>query len=218
MSGSYSRRANCGTPTSTRFATENSIFHVPEATLGLGLAGGLSYALPRLLGGNQQLALCLSLTGMALEGPDLFFTQIATNYMTHRRLDMMTERLAEVRRRVVTLFLAWGGVSPRIVCVSLWLASAKCNRCKIITCLGSSSHVSMCLHQQVNQDPKPFGDKTPDCSQDPTAVQILLERSGDLSWNVDGLPDDCLDPTEDEIPITRFVHELLPQVTHVHCA
>lgn len=80
-----------------RFATENSIFHVPEATLGLGLAGGLSYTLPRLLDGNQPLALCLALTGMALEGPDLLFTQIATNYMTHRRLDMMMERLAEVR-------------------------------------------------------------------------------------------------------------------------
>lgn len=79
-----------------RFATENSVFFVPEATLGLGLAGGLSYVLPRLLGGNQPLALCLALTGMALEGPDLFFAQLATNYMTHRRLDMMTERLAEV--------------------------------------------------------------------------------------------------------------------------
>lgn len=80
-----------------RFATENSVFFVPEATLGVGLAGGLSYALPRLLGGNQPLALCLALTGMALEGPDLFLTQLATSYMTHRRLDMMLERLAEVR-------------------------------------------------------------------------------------------------------------------------
>lgn len=84
-----------------RFATENSVFHVPEATLGLGLAGGLSYTLPRLLGGNQALALCLALTGMSLEGPDLLFTQIATNYMTHRKLDMMMERLAEVRRQCV---------------------------------------------------------------------------------------------------------------------
>lgn len=72
------------------------MFFVPEATLGLGLAGGLSYALPRLLDGNQSLALCLALTGMSLEGPDLFFTQLATSYMTHRRLEMMTERLAEV--------------------------------------------------------------------------------------------------------------------------
>eukprot|EP00903_Cladosiphon_okamuranus_P011838 g11123.t1 len=145
-----------------RFATENSIFHVPEATLGLGLAGGLSYTLPRLLGGNQPLALCLALTGMALEGPDLLFTQIATNYMTHRKLEMMMERLAE-----------------------------------------------------INQDPKPFGNKTPDCSEDPTAVQTLLERSGELSWNIDGLPDDCLDPTDSQVPITSFVHEVLPQVEQV---
>ncbi|CAM9120662.1 unnamed protein product [Ectocarpus sp. 8 AP-2014] len=145
-----------------KLATENSTFHVPEATLGLGLAGGLSYTLPRLLGGNQPLALCLALTGMALEGPDLVLTQIATGYMTHRRLDMMMERLAE-----------------------------------------------------INQDPKPFGDKTPDCSEDPTAVQTLLERSVDLSWNVDGLPDDLLDPPESQIPITPFVHDLLPQVERV---
>ena len=84
--------------TADRFATEYSSFNVPEPTLGLGLAGGLSYTLPRLLAGNRPLALCLALTGMALEGPDLFFTQLATNYMTHRRLDMMMERLAEVRR------------------------------------------------------------------------------------------------------------------------
>ncbi|CAM9672918.1 unnamed protein product [Scytosiphon promiscuus] len=145
-----------------KLATENSSFYVPEATLGLGLAGGLSYALPRLLGGNRPLALCLALTGMALEGPDLFFTQIATGFMTRRRLDMTMERLAE-----------------------------------------------------INQDPKPFGDKTPDCSEDPTAVQTVLERSVDLSWNVDGLPDDCLDPPESQIPITAFVHEILPQVEHV---
>lgn len=80
-----------------RFATEHSSFCVPEATFGLGLAGGLSYTLPRLLAGNQPLAQCLALTGMGLEGPDVFFTQLATNYITHRRLDMMVERLAEVR-------------------------------------------------------------------------------------------------------------------------
>ncbi|CAM9705894.1 unnamed protein product [Hapterophycus canaliculatus] len=145
-----------------KLATENSSFHVPEATLGLGLAGGLSHALPRLLGGNRPLALCLALTGMALEGPDLFFTQIATGFMTRRRLDMMMERLAE-----------------------------------------------------INQDPKPFGDETPPCMGDPTAVQTVLERSVDLSWNVDGLPADCLDPPHSQIPITSFVHEILPKVEQV---
>lgn len=84
-------------PILNRFATEHSSFCVPEATLGLGLAGGLSYTLPRLLAGNQPLAQCLALTGLGLEGPDVFFTQLATNYITNRRLDMMVERLAEVR-------------------------------------------------------------------------------------------------------------------------
>lgn len=44
-------------------------------------------------------------------------------------------------------------------------------------------------------------------------MQTVLERSVDLSWNVDGLPADCLDPPESQIPITHFVHEILPQVT-----
>lgn len=73
------------------------------------------------------------------------------------------------------------------------------------------------IGHQVNQDPKPFGDKTPDCSEDPTAVQTLLERFSDLSWNIDGLPDDCLDPKDSQVPITSFVHEVLPQVTKVCC-
>lgn len=190
---------------------------MPEATLGLGLAGGLSYALPRLLGGNQQLALCLALTGMALEGPDLFFSQIATNYMTHRRLDMMMERLAEVRRRCLTRCF-WPEASQRIVSMfgSGWVVPSVIGAKPDIPRLACSARVSPCLHAQINQDPKPFGDRTPDCSEDPTAVQTLLERSGDLSWNIDGLPDDCLDPTESQIPITRFVHELLPQVSGVH--
>ena len=68
------------------------------------------------------------------------------------------------------------------------------------------------FHEQVNQDPKPFGAKTPDCSEDPTAVQTVLERSGELSWNIDRLPGDCVDPTDTQVPITSFVHEVLPQV------
>lgn len=205
-----------------RFVTENSTFHVPEATLGLGLAGGLSYVLPRLLGGNQPLALCLALTGMAIEGADLLFTQMATNYIAHRRLDMMLERLAEVRSRRVARFFLPGGNAK---CVNM-------KRYAVVICFYSTFRVIMvnartpqspllsdnrivaCLHRQINQDPKPFGDRTPDCSEDPTAVQTLVERSGDLSWNIDGLPSDCLDPTEGRIPVTSFVHEVLPQVKY----
>lgn len=66
--------------------------------------------------------------------------------------------------------------------------------------------------QQINQDPRPFGDQTPDCSGDPTAVQTLLERSGELSWNVDALPEDLLNQRTGRIPITPFLRNLLPQV------
>lgn len=107
-------------PLSIRLATENSSFFVPEATLGLGLAGGLSHALPRLLGGNQSLALCLALTGMALEGPDLFFTQIATGFMTRRRLDMTMERLAEVRARRVACFTRSVASPPTVPMACRW--------------------------------------------------------------------------------------------------
>lgn len=185
---------------------------MPEATLGLGLAGGLSYTLPRLLGGNQPLALCLALTGMALEGPDLVLTQIATGYMTHRRLDMMMERLAEV---IISVQACW--VCKRVqyegvpgLCFAAGDPGAnRSSNDRVVCCC----RIVRCpLYQQINQDPKPFGDKTPDCSEDPTAVQTLLERSVDLSWNVDGLPDDLLDPPESQIPITPFVHDLLPQV------
>lgn len=65
---------------------------------------------------------------------------------------------------------------------------------------------------QINQDPKPFGEHTPDCSGDPTAVQTLLERSGELSWNVDGLPEDLLNQKTGRVPITPFLRDLLPQV------
>lgn len=43
-------------------------------------------------------------------------------------------------------------------------------------------------------------------------MQTLLERSGELSWNVDALPEDFLNQRTDRIPITPFLRELLPQV------
>lgn len=72
------------------------MFSVPEATLGLGLMGGLSHVLPRLLNGNQPLALCLGLTGMALEGADLLSAQLATNYMVTGMIEPWLSRVGEV--------------------------------------------------------------------------------------------------------------------------
>lgn len=80
-----------------RVCTENAMFCVPEAALGLGLAGGLSHVLPRLLEGNRPLGLCLALTGMALEGADLHSAQLATNYMVNGMFKPFIARLGEVR-------------------------------------------------------------------------------------------------------------------------
>lgn len=65
---------------------------------------------------------------------------------------------------------------------------------------------------QVNQDPTPFGDQTPDTSAFPTPEQILLEQSVELSWNLDDLPGDVFNRTKDKVAITPLLHDLLPQV------
>lgn len=72
------------------------MFCIPEATLGLGLAGGLSYALPRLDSGNRALGLCLGLTGMALQGADLLTAQLASQYFTYAHLAALVERITDV--------------------------------------------------------------------------------------------------------------------------
>lgn len=43
-------------------------------------------------------------------------------------------------------------------------------------------------------------------------MQTLLERSGELSWNVDALPEDLLNQKTGRIPVTPFLRELLSQV------
>ncbi|CAM9106591.1 unnamed protein product, partial [Choristocarpus tenellus] len=79
-----------------RICTERSVFSVPEPSLGVALAGGLSYALPRLLDGSESLALCLGLTGITLEGVDIHAAQLATHFMPSTRLKLFMNRLSEV--------------------------------------------------------------------------------------------------------------------------
>lgn len=68
---------------------------------------------------------------------------------------------------------------------------------------------------KVNHDPRPFADDTPETVGDLTAEQVLLERSSELSWNVDGLSADVFNDTKGPVPITPFVHDVLPQVSRV---
>lgn len=46
-------------------------------------------------------------------------------------------------------------------------------------------------------------------------METLLERSGELSWNPDGLSDDFLHETKGQVPITAFVNDVLPQVNGI---
>lgn len=79
------------------------MFCIPEATLGLGLAGGLSYVLPRLDSGNRALGLCLGLSGMALQGADLLTAQLASQYFTYDHLATLVERVTDVSIRFKSL-------------------------------------------------------------------------------------------------------------------
>lgn len=72
------------------------MFCIPEASLGLGLASGLSFVLPRLCDGHKPLGLCLALTGMALQGADLVSAQLASQYFTCATLQSVVERMTDV--------------------------------------------------------------------------------------------------------------------------
>lgn len=91
------------------------MFCIPEATLGLGLAGGLSYVLPRLGNGNRALGLCLGLSGMALQGADLLTAQLASQYFTYDHLATLVERVTDVSTPFkLSIFEPWNQNSVRV--------------------------------------------------------------------------------------------------------
>jgi len=76
-----------------RIATENTIFAIPEAGIGMLPDAGASFFLPRLDG---QIGTFLALTGTRLEGIQAFYAGIATHYVPSDRLEQLEDRLSDM--------------------------------------------------------------------------------------------------------------------------
>ncbi|KAF2452590.1 ClpP/crotonase-like domain-containing protein [Lineolata rhizophorae] len=76
-----------------RIATENTVFAMPETTIGFFPDVGASFFLPRMDGG---LGMYLALTSEQLRGVDAFYHGIATHYVHSSTLPTLESRLAEL--------------------------------------------------------------------------------------------------------------------------
>ncbi|EKG16396.1 Crotonase core [Macrophomina phaseolina MS6] len=76
-----------------RIATENTIFAMPETTIGFFPDVGASFFLPRMDG---QMGTYLALTSEQLKGVDVFYHGIATHYIHSSSLPELEARLAEL--------------------------------------------------------------------------------------------------------------------------
>lgn len=76
-----------------RIATENTIFAMPETSIGFFPDAGGSFFLPRLDG---YIGTYLALTGNWLSGVNAFYTGIATHYIDSSSLPGLTARLGEL--------------------------------------------------------------------------------------------------------------------------
>ena len=77
-----------------RIATENTVFAMPETTIGFYPEVGASFFLPRMDG---EMGAYLALTSEQLKGVDVFYHGIATHYLHSTSLDALSERLAELQ-------------------------------------------------------------------------------------------------------------------------
>lgn len=77
-----------------RIATENTVWAMPETTIGFFPDVGASFFLPRLPG---AMGTYLALTSEKVKGVNAFYTGIATHYMHSATLRMLEDRLAELR-------------------------------------------------------------------------------------------------------------------------
>ncbi|OJD31229.1 3-hydroxyisobutyryl-hydrolase [Diplodia corticola] len=76
-----------------RIATENTVFAMPETTIGFFPDVGASFFLPRMDG---QMGTYLALTSEQLKGADVFYHGIATHYIHSSSLPDLEARLAEL--------------------------------------------------------------------------------------------------------------------------
>jgi enoyl-CoA hydratase len=78
-------------PAKYRVATENTLFAMPEGSIGLFPDVGAGWYLPRLPGRIGQF---LALTGARLDGAECLWARLATHYLP-------SERLAEAKARII---------------------------------------------------------------------------------------------------------------------
>ncbi|KAL1654262.1 3-hydroxyisobutyryl-CoA hydrolase [Didymella pomorum] len=77
-----------------RIATENTLFAMPETTIGFFPDVGASFFLPRMEG---SLGTYLALTSEQLRGVDAFYHGVATHYIHSSTLPQLETRLAELQ-------------------------------------------------------------------------------------------------------------------------
>ncbi|KAI8931931.1 hypothetical protein NX059_010832 [Plenodomus lindquistii] len=77
-----------------RIATENTLFAMPETTIGFFPDVGASFFLPRMEG---ALGMYLALTSEQLKGVDSFYAGVATHYIHSSTLQQLESRLAELQ-------------------------------------------------------------------------------------------------------------------------
>ncbi|KAK5162799.1 3-hydroxyisobutyryl-CoA hydrolase [Saxophila tyrrhenica] len=76
-----------------RIATENTVFAMPETTIGFFPDVGASFFLPRMDG---QLGMYLALTSEQLKGANAFYAGVATHYIHSSSLPDLEARLSEL--------------------------------------------------------------------------------------------------------------------------
>jgi len=77
-----------------RIATENTVFAMPETTIGFFPDVGGSFFLPRMDGG---MGTYLALTSEQLKGVDVFYHGIATHFIHSTSLPQLSERLSQLQ-------------------------------------------------------------------------------------------------------------------------
>lgn len=77
---------------SHRIITENTLFAMPEAAIGLVPDVGASYFLPRSPG---KVGTYLGMTGARLKGSDILYAGIGTAFMNSEKIELLMTKLAE---------------------------------------------------------------------------------------------------------------------------
>ncbi|KAL5713160.1 3-hydroxyisobutyryl-CoA hydrolase [Ranunculus cassubicifolius] len=88
-----------------RVVTENTVFSLPETSLGISTDAGGSYYLPRIPG---SFGVYLALTGARLDGSEMIACGLATHFVSASKLESLEEALMQVNTsdpRVISIII-----------------------------------------------------------------------------------------------------------------